>query len=52
MIVAFIVTWVATGANSSTMGQLLLNGGLLILFPTSVVMLVLIVRDHQLSHRR
>lgn len=52
MTVASIAVWISTGTNSTAPGQLLLNGGLLILLPTSVVTLVLVIRDNQNSSRR
>ncbi|MGI5289765.1 hypothetical protein ACQEVF_41390 [Nonomuraea polychroma] len=52
MTVASIAVWISTGTNSSDVGQLLLNGGLLILLPTSVVTLVLVIRENQNSSRR
>ncbi|MBB6347285.1 hypothetical protein ACWGH8_37840 [Nonomuraea muscovyensis] len=52
MTVTSIAVWISTGTNSTAAGQLLLNGGLLILLPTSVVTLVLVIRENQNSSRR
>jgi uncharacterized membrane protein len=52
MTVASIAVWISTGTNSTAAGQFLLNGGLLILLPTSVVTLVLVIRENQNPSRR